>query len=191
MADLPSHAAWRHEGARTGFEVLFLARVDGGYSFEGYSTGVEDARPWAVNYAIVVDEGWGTEWVEVTARSPQGNRSLVLEHDGAGHWRVDGETAGDLAGCMDVDLEASAFTNALPIRRLNPAVGQVTTARAAWVRARDASVEPLEQSYERVADEGGLQGYDYSAPALDFSARLAYDRHGLLVGYPGLSTRVT
>lgn len=190
MDDLPRYAAWGHQGARSGFEVLFLDRIDGGCRFEGYSAAVEDGEPWAVRYALLVDEDWTTERIEVTGHSAESHGSLVLEHDGSGHWRLDGETAGDLEGCMDVDLEASAFTNALPIHRLNLAVSQAANARAAWVRARDLRVEPLDQSYARVADEGGLERYDYSAPALDFSAQLAYDRHGLVVNYPGLSTRV-
>jgi uncharacterized protein len=47
-----------------------------------------------------------------------GVRSTVLEADGHGQWKVDGEAAPQLDGCLDVDLEASAFTNALPVHRL-------------------------------------------------------------------------
>ena len=45
--------------------------------------------------------------------------ALVFEFDGAGHW-ADGSGAElpDLAGCVDVDIAVTPFTNTLPIRRL-------------------------------------------------------------------------
>jgi hypothetical protein len=97
----------------------------------------------------------------------------------------------ELAGCRDVDLEASAFTNALPVNRLRLELGARAEAPAAWVRAADLSVERLEQTYARVPDErpDGSQ-YAYEAPELEFTARLVYDRFGLVVDYPGIAVRV-
>ncbi len=126
----------------------------------------------------------------MSGRSPKGAHALSLEHDGEGGWRLDGQPAPALEGCLDVDLEASVFTNALPVRRLALGVGERAEARAAWVRALDLSVEPLHQAYARVEHDGALRRYDYSAPALDYSAQLEYDDNGLLVDYPGLAVRV-
>ncbi len=94
-----------------------------------------------------------------------------------------------LAGCQDVDLEASAFTNAFPVNRLGLDVGQRAEAPAAWVRAVDLSVERLEQSYARTPDDAGRARYDYVAPELDFATELVYDEFGLIVEYGGLATR--
>lgn len=42
----------------------------------------------------------------------------VLISDGQGRWTVDGEPAPQLDGLIDVDPEASACTNTLPVHRL-------------------------------------------------------------------------
>jgi hypothetical protein len=96
-----------------------------------------------------------------------------------------------LDGCLDVDLEASAMTNALPVHRLDLATGERAQAPAAYVRAPDLSVERLEQQYLRMSDRDGHQRYDYSAPAFDFSCQLVYDEAGLVLDYPGIAVRAT
>jgi hypothetical protein len=60
---------------------------------------------------------------------------------------------------------------------------------AAYVRALSLSAERLEQTYTRVADEGGRQRYDYAAPVFDFTCCLVYDESGLVVDYPGIARR--
>jgi uncharacterized protein len=112
-----------------------------------------------------------------------------LEHDGAGAWRIDGAAAPHLDGCLDVDLEASAFTNAFPVHRLGLAIGEGAEAPAAYVRALDLRVERLEQHYARVEDDGSRERYDYAAPRFDYADRLVYDEHGLVLDYPGLALR--
>ena len=115
-------------------------------------TAVEDRQAWAVSYAIELDAGWGTRSALVRSRSESGQREVHIEADGAGGWRADGAPAGHLDGCLDVDLEASAFTNALPAHRLSLDPGHETAAPAAYVRASDLRVERLEQRYARLAD---------------------------------------
>lgn len=190
VRDLPAVAAFRHVDTREGFEVLFLQEDAGGFRFDGHSAGLEDGEAWAIRYSILVDEAWTTRSAHVVGRSSTGEHEVRLETDGAGGWRVDGAPAPELAGCPDVDLEASAFTNALPVNRLRLVVGERAEAPAAWVRALDLGVERLEQVYARVEDgEAGPQ-YDYEALDLGFEARLAYDRFGLVVDYPGIAVRV-
>jgi Putative glycolipid-binding len=111
----------------------------------------------------------------------------VLEADGADHWLVDGETAPQLDGCLDVDLESSAMTNALPVRRLGLAVAAQAATPAAYVRAVGLAVDRLEQTYLRTPGEGTHQCYDYTAPAFDFECRLAHDQSGLVLDYPGIA----
>jgi uncharacterized protein len=103
---------------------------------------------------------------------------------------LDDAPAPDLDGCLDVDLEASVFTNTLPIRRLRLPVGVGADAPAAYVRAHEARVERLEQTYARLADDGERWRYDYAAPAFDFRKVLIYDAAGLILTYPGIAERV-
>lgn len=188
--ELPSTAAWRHLGVRDGFEVLFLRRGQEGFELDGYSTAVEDGRAWGTSYALRLDAAWRTRSAHIVGRSEQGAHEVLIERDATGHWSVDGQPAPQLGGCVDVDLEASAFTNALPVNRLALEVGQQADAPAAYVRALDLRIERLEQQYTRLPNEGERSRYDYRAPRFDFRCVLVYDEFGLVLDYPGIAVRV-
>jgi hypothetical protein len=144
---------------------------------------------WAVEYAIDLDGTGATRSARIRGRSAAGSSATLLEADAAGSWLVDGTPTPYLGGCLDVDLESSAMTNALPLRRMGLAVGTGAAAPAAYVRAVGLAVERLEQTYQRVPDESGRQQYDYDAPAFDFTCRIAYDESGLVLDYPGIAVR--
>jgi uncharacterized protein len=193
FGELPRTAAWRHHDARDGFEVVFLDSGDSagrGYRVEGQVAGVEDGVVWAVHYVIALDPAWRTRTARVRGRSPAGRYELRMEADGDGHWLVDGTATAQLDGCLDVDLEASSFTNAFPVHRLGLAVGADAQAPAAYVRAETPTVERLEQRYVRLDDDGTRQRYDYTSPAFGFRAVLGFDEAGLVLDYPGIATRV-
>ena len=186
---LPVTAAWQHRDARRGFEVAYFQPDGHGYHINGCTTAVEDGQTWVVSYAIRLDETWATRSAQIKGRSASGVRHVRLEADGLGRWRADGEIASHLDGCLDVDLESSAMTNALPIHRMGLRVGARASAPAAYVRALDLSVERLEQDYVRSADESHHQRYDYAAPGFGFACRLVYDESGLVLDYPGIAAR--
>jgi len=185
----PATAAWKHRESRLGFEVVYFQPLDEGLQIYGCTTAIEDGRTWVIEYDITLDATWTTRGARITGRSASGARSLLLEADGSGRWQVDGNDAPHLRGCLDVDLESSAMTNALPVHRLNLPVDGHAAAPAVYVRAGDLSVERLEQQYVRTSDENSHQRYDYSAPAFAFSCVLVYDESGFLLAYPGLATR--
>ena len=189
FAATPATAAWSHRDARSGFEVVYFHWLDVGYQIDGCTTAVENGQTWFVEYGITLDADWITRRARVTSRSASGRHSVLLKADGGGHWLMDGEAAPHLAGCLDVDLESSAMTNALPVHRMTLPVGARATAPAAYVRAADLSVERLEQGYLRAADQGAHQCYDYTAPAFEFACRLVYDESGLVLSYPGIAVR--
>jgi uncharacterized protein len=187
--DLPATAAWRHLDARVGFEVLFLGHENDCYHLDGHATAVEDGGAWGVRYALTLDSSWATRSAHIVGRSTLGEHEIRLESDAAGSWRVDGKPMAELNGCVDVDLEASACTNALPVNRLKLQVGQAADTPAVYVRAGALQVERLEQRYERLPNAGERARYDYSAPRFDFRAVLVCDRHGLVLDYPGIAVR--
>ncbi|RKN05837.1 putative glycolipid-binding domain-containing protein [Streptomyces radicis] len=189
FAPPPATAAWLHQEARSGFEVSFFTSRGGGFVLEGCTTAVEEGITWAVEYTVEVDHDWRTSRARVAHRTAAGTRATELRADGDGHWLVDGHRAPHLDGCLDVDLESSAMTNTLPVHRVDPRPGVATAAPAACVRAVDLSVERLEQTYVRVADEGDRVRFDYHAPAFDFACRLVYDSSALVLSYPGIATR--
>ena len=189
FADLPPAAAWRHQQARTGFEVVHFRRSGRGWQLIGCTTAVEAGAAWTVEYTLDVDDSWTTRRAVVSGRSSVGVRSTTLESVGDGRWHVDGLPAPDLDGCQDVDLESSAMTNALPVHRLGLAVGRRVSAPAAYVRAVGLGVDRLEQSYTRLHDDGLHQQFHYKSPAFDFSCQLAFDPAGLVLDYPGIAVR--
>lgn len=190
FSDPPRTAAWRHRDARVGFEVVFLRLSDDDYCVEGHTVAVEDGKAWVVDYVIRLSESWLTRSAWVKGHSATGRRELTLEANGSGGWIVDGSPVPELDGCLDVDLESSALTNALPVHRLGLEVGEGANAPAAYVRAPDLTVERLEQRYVRGPDDGRRQRYHYAAPAFEFEADLLYDQAGLVIDYPGLAIRI-
>jgi uncharacterized protein len=190
LADPPPTAAWRHRDARDGFEVVFLFQARDGYQLDGWTSAVEEDRTWAVHYSIVVDPQWQTRSARVRGRSLDGTHELTLETNERGIWLVNGEAAPALDDCLDLDLEASALTNAFPVHRLGLEVGQEADAPAAYVRALDLSVERLEQHYVRLENDGDHERYYYASPAFKFEAELVYDKFGFVLDYPGIAIRV-
>lgn len=188
--DPPARAAWVHQDARRGFEVAFIQPAAGGLRIEGAATAVEEGEAWVVRYAIVLDAAGVTRSAHVTRRSVGGARSVLLEAAEPGRWRIDGEAAPHLDACLDVDVEMSALTNALPVRRLRLVVGQEASAPAAYVRTAHLGVLRLEQTYRRLDDEGAHERFDYRSPAFGFRCVLVHDEAGLVVDYPGVARRV-
>jgi hypothetical protein len=190
FVDLPSAATWRHIDARTGLEVAWFAPDRDGLTIKGTTSAVQDEASWTVDYYIRVDRAWTTSWARIRTRTAADEWTTDLTSTGHGRWNVDGRPAPHLEGCFDVDLEASAMTNALPIHRINPEVDQVVEAPAVYVRVASASVDRLEQRYTRRAGGDGRHLYDYEAPAFEFACQIAYDEHGLVLHYPGIATRM-
>ena len=151
----PAITAWQHCHARAGFEVVFLHRDGPGRRVEGATTAVEDGEAWVVRYCIELASDWTTRSARVVGRSAAGVREVNLEADGAGRWRINGAAAPALDGCLDVDLESSALTNAFPVHRLGLEIGEHAQAPAAYVRAVHLGVERLEQRYVRLDDDDG------------------------------------
>lgn len=186
MSPLAPAAAWRHRGARDGFEVAFLSAGRDGVRLEGYTSAVEAGRAFAVGYEIELDSRWRTRRARVWTRP---GRTTELACDRDGRWTVDGADAPHLRGCLDIDLDASALTNALPVHRLELPPGAAADAPAAWVRTIDLRTERLEQRYRRLGDRDARQRYDYAAPAFAFRCELVYDEAGLILDYPGIAER--
>jgi hypothetical protein len=188
--DPPPFAAFEHRDAAVGFEVAFFRATGDSLVVEGQTSAVEDGQPFFIEYAIDVDAQWHTRQARVRCHSLHGRHETRIEADGEGSWTVDGESAPELDGCLDVDLEGSSLTNAFPVRRLELAVGQRAEAPAAYVRWLDGRVERLEQRYERLEDAlDGRVRHDYAAPRFDTRCTLEYDRTGVVLAYPGIAIR--
>lgn len=185
MTGLPARAAWRHRDSREGFEVAFFDVSDERIEIRGSTSAVEEGSAWFVTYTIALGLGWETRAAYVRGRGPAGGWERAVRVQG-GSWTIDGKPAPHLDGCLDVDLESSAMTNAFPVARLGLDPDAEAEAPAAWIRV-DGSVEVLEQSYRR---RGDARSYDYEAPGQDFRCVIGYAEDGLALDYPGIARRV-
>lgn len=178
--------AWR--GPDGSYEVCALTRIAMGWLLQGSVVASVDGQPMPVTYSVFCDTRWRTREVRVLAweaRIPAiPPRALTLASDGDGQWRVNGELAPDLAGCLDVDLGITPATNTLPIRRLALATGESAPLTAAWVRFPGLNVQPLGQRYTRLEERGWRYESDTG-----FTAALSVDAEGLVVSYPGVWER--
>jgi hypothetical protein len=191
MADavIPASAAWRHHTARTGAEVVFLHPDGDGVTADGQCCAVEDGRPWSVQYVLRYDAEWVAVSAHVVVHSEGGRAETLLQRLAPGSWLVDGRPAAELEGCLDVDLEASVFTNAAPVHRLGLAADEAADAPAAYVAVTGLGVSRLEQTYRRLPEAGGAV-YEYAAPRFGYRGRLVYDSAGLVLNYPGIAERL-
>ena len=184
----PAVAAWRHQEARTGFEVAGIRQIETGWAFDGCTAAVEDGEAWVVDYEIRVEGGWRSRSARVSRRAGGVTDSVTVEGDGHGRWWVDGARRDDLTGCRDVDLESSALTNAFPVHRLALEPGQSSPAPAVYVRT-SLAVGRLEQVYCRIDRGEQHQRFRYRAPAFGFECELWYDAAGFAISYPGIAVR--
>ena len=111
--------------------------------------------------------------------------TLSLEH-GADGWTVDGASRPDLADAVDIDIVLTPFTNTLPIRRLDLAIGDHADLVMAWVDVPSLEVVPDPQRYTRLDDTH----YRFESLDSDFTRDLEVDADGIVVSYPGLFDRL-
>jgi hypothetical protein len=160
--------------------------LDDGVLATGVQLGVEP-EPYRLDYLLDVPSGWITRRLEVEASGAGWRRSLVLEHDGAGHWTANSEALPDLTGALDCDLAFSPLTNLMPVRRsaLHERAGHEDFVMA-WVSVPDLRVHASPQRYEHVRP-GVVR---YVSRDGDFTAELELDSDALVVRYPRLAERV-
>jgi uncharacterized protein len=176
-----------------GSEWCALEREPDGWRLHGIVLTRVATTPVLVHYAVALATDWSTRVVEIAMRSGSASepRSLKLTVGPDQRWQIERELVPDpvmpaddvaaLHGLVDVDLGFSPITNTLPIRRLEPAIGEAVAVTAAWVRFPELTVEPLPQRYLRLAD----RRYRYESAGGAFVAEIEVDDLGLVTTYEG------
>jgi uncharacterized protein len=113
----------------------------------------------------------------------------VSEADGKGQWR-DGQARvlPQLAGCLDIDIWPTPFTNTFPIRRHPVAVGERREFVMAWVSAPELTVRAMRQGYTRLADRRYL--YE-NVEGSEFRAELSVAEDDIVLDYQGMFRRIS
>jgi uncharacterized protein len=169
--------AWRRSDEVTADEHCTLTLRDSGLSLVGTVLGAEGGQPVRIEYRVFADAAGFTTAVHVRDLRGFDTRTMTLERDAKGNWRVDGARVPALKGCTDVDLGCSPSTNTLPVRRLRLAVGAARTIQAAWVRFPELTFVKAAQTYARLDD------FTYRYSSGDFAAELTVDDDGLVMSY--------
>jgi hypothetical protein len=176
----PAAVLWRRLD-HPGHESARLSRGEGGWQLAGAAVFAHQGEPCSLDYRIACDPEWRTRSVEVTGWLGGKTILVAAKVTRAGSWKVGGAGVARITGCVDADLNFSPSTNLLPIRRLNLAVGEERSVRAAWLRFPSFRFEPLEQSYRRLS----RNRYRYSSAGGRFETDLEVDENGFVIRYPG------
>jgi hypothetical protein len=173
--------AWTGEtGSREQSSVVFSGDS---VSVDGRLAGAPDAE-FAVDYCVSCDDEWRTRYVFLADAAS--GRTLELTATGRGHWATgDGRGLPELRGAIDVDISATPFTNTLPIRRLELALGESAEILTAFVVVPELRIMPDPQRYTRI----GPRTYRFESLDTDFTRDITVDDEGLVLEYPGLFSR--
>lgn len=172
-----------------GLEHLRLVQTSNGIEATGILIAEADNVPFYAHYTILCDTQWRVQQVDISLLD--GDKAILLKADGEGHWiTASGNSMPSLTGCIDVDISATPFTNTLPIRRLDLAVGASRELTVAYIHLPEMLVKADKQRYTclELTTSGGK--YRYEGLLSNFTAELYVDHDGLVLDYPGLFGRV-
>jgi hypothetical protein len=172
----------------TGLEHLRLTDAsEGGFVADSALIVVEEGVPYRVRYRSRIDSAWQTRSIWVDVEDPDGTRRTVaLIGDGAGNWTdTAGEPRLDLDGCVDIDIQATPFTNTLPIRRLAIQEGQVEPISVVYFSIPSLEVTPHIQRYTGIANGT----FHFESLTTGFAETIETDSEGFVTTYPNLFKR--
>jgi uncharacterized protein len=174
----------------TGLEHFQLVSRADEMVADGIVIGVEKDVAFRIRYEIRCDAQWRVRKVTVT-RLDENEQAIRLTADGLGNWSNEhGEVVSAFAGCLDVDITATPFTNTLPIRRLSLRQGESSEIKVVYISVPEmqVSVEPQRYTCLEVNDSAGK--YKFESLDGDFTAILSVDSDSLVEDYPSLFQRV-
>lgn len=166
----------------TGLEHLELTEAADRVVARSVVIGEREGRAYGLRYEMELGRDWTFRSLAIERTDGAG---LRLASDRRGGWWCDGAGAPALAGCIDIDLSGSPFTNTLPIRRCALPLGEPQRFRMAWVPLD--TLEPFAdgQVYTRL----GPRSVRYQSADGSFERVIETDDEGFVVTYPGLFER--
>ncbi|HJW43864.1 MAG TPA: putative glycolipid-binding domain-containing protein [Geothrix sp.] len=167
---------------RLGLERMSLAAEGDRRVARGRIAVMQDQAPLQVTYRIThaSDHRFLEAWIQ--AQSAQGTREITLRRGADGQWEVGGQPRPDLAGCEDVDLMLSPYTNTPPLLARALAPGERRALQVVWVRFPDLEAHPVDQAYTRLPGATPSR-YRYENLGSGFKGELTLDDAGLVLEY--------
>ncbi len=138
-------------------------------------------NPFSLRYSWSLDSSWRTRSLQLAVRRKGRDQVCHVDRTGPAAWSVDGRSRPDLNGCVELDVSATPFCNALAIHHLEAMTGELTVS---FVRLPELSIVPSLQRYEAMGP--GQWRYIDLGAAKGFTAMLTFDSQGLVQHYEGL-----
>ena len=144
------------------------------------------------SYSLLCDSTGRTRRLTVRSDSLTSERGLSLTRTPGGPW-LDGAGKSppmpDLDVAFDIDVNASAFTNSLAIRRLglHQRYGEESIT-VAEIAVPDLTVEPVQHRYKTIAVTADGARIDHHGPSGHHE--ITVDRQGFVLNVPNLSYRL-
>ncbi|MCI0415409.1 putative glycolipid-binding domain-containing protein [bacterium] len=181
-------AMWVSLDERT-FEYLRLQTADEAVMADGWIIHL-DEYSYRIQYRLECDSEWRVRKVEMT-RLGKDPEVLSLRSDGFGHWTDEkGKQVASVDGCIDIDIQASPFTNTLPIRRLALNRQESKTIDVVFITLPDLQVKSVSQRYTLESQDQTGTVYHFEGLDSGFSTDLPVDSDGLVIEYPEWFKRI-
>ncbi|RZS44996.1 hypothetical protein EV193_101880 [Herbihabitans rhizosphaerae] len=147
------------------------------------------------SFELGVDKTADSGRLLVRSTTAEEERTVSLSRSEDGVWLVDhgrgdsGAERSDFDGAADIDLAGAVTFNALPIRRLGlhrePGEHELAVV---WVTLPDLTVHVVRQTYSTVSIGERESVVRFAQD--DFTADITVDSDGVVITYPGISSRV-
>ena len=144
--------------------------------------GSHSNKVFEVDYRIEVNRHWQTVFFEINCLYNGNEKNISCRSDGQGNWYSAGQELPEFAGCMDIDLPLTPFTNSLPINRLQLSQHAEAIIEVIYLDLLEEKTTRVQQRYIRLkAGE-----YKYENIPNDFEAIIIVDNCGFVREYPAL-----
>ncbi|MEM7641024.1 MAG: putative glycolipid-binding domain-containing protein [Pseudomonadota bacterium] len=167
-----------------GHDACRIAATARGWTIEGTAVFEQNGAAACLTYHLFCDGAWRSRRASVSGWIGENSLDLSLQHEGAGDWRINGETDPSLRDLDDIDLGFTPASNTNAIKRMNLSEGFGADCVAVWLDTEDWTIKRLPQSYHRT----GPQTFAYVSPQHEYRATLVTDGFGAITEYPGLWT---
>jgi uncharacterized protein len=138
----------------------------------------------SIKYTLNCDPSW--QFKTLNLELVETKEKIKLESDGYGNWSNDSGIISKLHGAIDIDISATPFTNTLPIRRLRLGKKQHAEILVAYISIPELGIDIDRQRYTCLSKHTFL----FEQIDNNFARKIAVDKDGLVVTYPGLFKRI-
>jgi uncharacterized protein len=166
-------------------ENCLISSSDSGVEINSVIVGKYNQTIYRVEYIIRTNQDWETVFFEVISRQNNISQYFKFEGDGKGNWFANGNPFEQFAGCIDIDIPLTPFTNSLPINRLKLRDGDEKEIKVIYIDILEKQAKPVRQKYLRLSETE----YHYENIPNDFEAQITVDQFGFVLDYPSLFVR--